>query len=992
MSAFLKTLGGLAFEPPGLSRPKPLLLLAYLALEGPQDRRFLAELFWPVARRRMNNLRVELARIRREAPDAVEADRLRAWVSTDFGCDATRMLALLDLGNVTEAIHGYAGPFCDGVYVRGLGTELEEWLYATREFIGGRVRAALLLLAEEQGASGHSGEAGAIATRAFTLRGAPSPEHGELYRIHALLAAAGSPQANRVAREAREFGLELATASDGQASMTGHERMAAPRPFHRLPVQNASFIGRHEEFEDVRELLHSPHCRLLTLLGPAGVGKTRLALQVARDQHRRGLFADGIVVVSLEALDSAEQLSHAIASALDHVPRGPLDPLEQVMNLLADQRVLLVLDNFEHMMHEAAKVAQLLQRCSGISILVTSRERLGLEGEHGYPVAGLPFPGPGTALDEALASEAVTLFAQRARRVQPHFTVTESNYRDVLEICAIVDGLPLGIELASVWLRAMTCGDIARELRQSLDLLTSRDRHISDRHKSIRGAFETSWNRLETLHRETLRKLAVFRDGFSREAASEIARATIPTLASLVDSSLLRIMPNGRFDRHPLLYQYIGEKLAEAPATQSAVREHHSSYYARLLERNAGGLRKSASRDFLSDLDIEFQNVRAGWIWALEQGHTSRIQAMVEVLEPSFVLQGRHREGLRFFELTAPILEDGPSSPPFVLGWLLSAQARLHQELGDYADAERLAHRALLLFRTPQGDTAGEIRALDTLGRVARYTGRRDEAKRFWEEALDVARAGEDRAMSANQLGNIALLEMESGEDAQAEARYRLAIELNREESSNIHVIRNLNNLAHLMALCGRLEEAEAACEEALALATHVGFEEIVPYVLHTQTVISDDLNDHERTSTISVDVIRIARERGSKSLLADSLTMRGVAATKLGDHELAWRCLREALEVAVAIGVPPAVLTALSGVAGLWIARGRLDAATRLTAFVLHHGGADRHTVQRVRAQRSSLERSIPLGAWLSASERGTRDVLADISARALRWDLETA
>lgn len=986
MSALLTTLGGLRLNGSELSRPKPLLLLAYLALEGPRDRRFLAELFWPEAKHRMNNLRVELARIRREAPGTVEADRLRAWVSAGLDCDARQLLALLDHERPKAAIDHYDGPFCEALYVRGLGSELEEWLYATREFLAGRIRTALLRLAEEDASEGRFDEAGTRATQAYALAGAASLEPGDLARMHTLLVAATSPSADRVAREAGDLVIELTSSSaEARARLARTVSPESRGRFREIPIHTAPLVGRDLELADVGNLVCDVHRRLVTVLGPAGVGKTRLALQVARTQQELGAFTDGVAVASLEALDAPERLWSAIATAIGYTSRGSMDPLEQVVLAVADRRVLLVLDDFEHMMPAARGISRLVRACPGVAILVTSRERLNLAEEHVYPVDGLPFPAPGANLEEAQRYDAVKLFSHRASRARPGFEITAANLPHVLEICALVDGLPLGIELATVWLRALTCADIARELRDSLDLLASRDRDVPDRHKSVRSAFEHSWTRLDSVPREAFRKLAVFRGGFSRQAASEVAGATIPALATLVDSSLLRVAPNGRFDRHPLLYRFVCEKLAETPAMESVTRGDHAAYYVSLIESGARRLHHGATRQILEQLDLEFENVRAAWNWAVEQGRVDMIWATVDALEDRFVLQGRHVEGLQFFDHAVHVLEGESPDHSGALGRLLAARARLQQELGDYADAKRIARRALLLLRA-DGVPSGEIRALDTLGRVAWHTGRYGDARDHWDEALGIARTQGDPGKVANQLGNIALIEKELGDYRNAEASYRQAIALSHEAGSPVHVVRNLNNLANLLVLCDRLGEAEEACSEALATASRIGFEEIVPYLLHTRSLIADELADHAGVAAISQEVIQIARERGSKSLLSESLAMLGMAATALDDHELAWRSFHEALELARAIDDPPATLTAMSGVAQLLAAQDRFAQAARLAALIVQHPAANRLALRRVRSRSSHLRARLTEESWSAANDAGARDRLEDAAGALLR------
>ena len=549
----LRTLGGLNLEGADFPRPKALLL-AYLALEGPQERRHLAELFWPGTPYALRNLNTVLTRFRAAALGVVEGDGVRVWTTVD--CDATTLLSALEGNEPESGLELYRGPFLEGLSLRAWGSELEEWVLQTREFIAGHVQQALLNLAEREASRGEFQQADKKAERTHLLAGAPALEPHDLQRLLTLLLAGGSLRAGEVRREALDFDLSLA-ASEAEARdhLRTLHREDDQHTSSNLPPQGNAFVGRELELTEITELLLHPHSPLLSLVGAGGVGKTRLALEVARELLAGGGFADGVVFVSLEALSDASSVLAAVAAVLGLDLSGQEDAGSMVKRFLSEKRLLLVLDNFEQVLEGAAFVRELLDACPQLTLLITSRERLNLDMESVFAIEGLAYPEPATPLERAGYFGAVQLFLQRARRAEHGFSLTPDTLPAVLRICQLVEGMPLALELAASWLRALPMDDIVRELEGSIDLLESPARDVRERRRSVRAVFDHSWALLQARERDVLRGLSVFRGGFRRQAAAEIAAATLPVLASLVDKSLLRMNPEGRYDRHPLLSQ-----------------------------------------------------------------------------------------------------------------------------------------------------------------------------------------------------------------------------------------------------------------------------------------------------------------------------------------------------------------------------------------------------------------------------------------------------
>ena len=711
----LRTLGGLKLEGAAFSRPKPLLLLAYLALEGPQERRHLAELFWPGPGYALRNLSTVLTRLREADAGIIEGDGVR--IRTTLTCDAQLLLTALEKRELESGLEAYRGPFLDGLTPKGLSSELEEWVLQTREFIAARVRDALLDLAENEASLGKVQQAVERAERALVLAGAPALEPQDLQRLHTLLLAGSSLRAEKVRQEALDFDVALvASQAEALERLRLVHQEDQQSSLLNLPGRNTSFVGRQLELSEVTNLLGHNECRLLSVVGVGGVGKTRLALQAAHQQlENGGGFVDGVVFVPLEALTDTASIPAVVAGALGLDLSGGEDAGSVVVRFLAEKRLLLVLDNFEQLLEGISFVRELIDRCPGLKLLITTRERLNLEAEWVFEVEGLTYPDEASSVERAAHFDAVQLFLQRARQAHHGFSLTQETLPAVMRICRLVEGMPLAIELAARWLRALPVGDIAGELGAGFDLLESPGQDVPERHRSVRVVFDHSWGLLSEGEREVHRRLSVFRGGFRREAAAEVAGATLPMLARLVDESLLRMSSEGRYDRHPLLTQYTSEKLAEQKHEQEEAEQKHGTYYLGLVRKLEPHLwtlkRKEAFRVFLEEL----ANIRAAWDWAASNLKVQEIEETTPAMFDFF--QFRLSEGLEYFGTTndffgsiAKHLDENNPSHAAALGTLL-----IHQVFHAFImhrDRDRERERSLAERGVSLLETLGEPRAL----------------------------------------------------------------------------------------------------------------------------------------------------------------------------------------------------------------------------------------------------------------------------------------
>lgn len=444
---------------------------------------------------------------------------------------------------------------------------------------------------------------------------------------------------------------------------------SAPPP-HNLPAQLTLFVGRTQELTDIKGLLKA--VRLVTITGPAGIGKTRLAQEFAHSQFHA--FSDGIYFVSLAPLDDSENVIWAIAEVLKFQFRPGSNALQQLLDYLQQKNVLLILDNFEHLLQGVGIIPAILKATEQVRIIVTSRERLNLYGEVTYGIGGLALPEMNNS-DELARSEAVTLFMQRATAVLPGLYLSSQELQQVGRICGLVEGLPLAIELASTWVDTLQLAEIAAEIEHSLDILQVERRDAPLSQNSMRAAFIRSWNLLDETQQTAFRRLAVFRGGFNRQAAAAVTHADLQTLHELVGKSLLRHdTTRGRYELHELLRHFAQEKL-EASGEAKMVYKTHATCFANFINERWQQAKGHHQRQALLEIEADIENVRASWMYLIEEGNVTELKKMFHGLWVIYDVRGWYPAGFRLFEQAAEVMRTSAMAEARSgLGWLLAVQ------------------------------------------------------------------------------------------------------------------------------------------------------------------------------------------------------------------------------------------------------------------------------------------------------------------------------
>jgi predicted ATPase/Tfp pilus assembly protein PilF len=672
-----------------------------------------------------------------------------------------------------------------------------------------------------------------------------------------------------------------------------------------LPHQTTPFIGREEELAEIYRLLEDPSCRLLTLLGPGGIGKTRLAVQAASEKINE--FPQGVYFVPLAPVSSTDYLVHTIADSIRFTFFGQEDPKVQLLNYLREKEMLLVMDNFEHLLNGSGLLMEVLESAPDVKLLVTSRERLNIQGEWVREVDGMDYPET-EEVTRFGEFGAVQLYLQNMQRVRPGFSLTEDDKQDVLRVCQLVDGMPLGIELASAWGRALSSKEIAKEIKKNRDFLATTMRGVPERHQSIRAVFEHSWRFLSDEERDVFKKLSVFRGGFRREAAEKVIGASLLILTSLGDKSLLRWTPSDRYEVQELLRQYAEEKLSEDSVEEEKVRNDHCDYYAEFLNQREGILRKERQRKVLDEIGDDIENIREAWNQAIDFEKVDQIRKSLEALQRYYESRSRFDEGEKAFGRAVERLagssgkDDIDKERRKVIGSLLARHGLFSWHLSRYEEAREILQKGLEMLN--ELDCREDFAfCLNNLGIVSNRLGERNEAKRCYQESLDICREIGDRYGIARSLNNLGLLASGMGDYSEAKRLYREGLGILREIADQYGVARTLNNLGAVFFKLGEYGDARNLYEESLEIWRENGDRHGMASTLNNLGFFADRTGELVEAKQLYRESLAIKREIGNRQGIAISLINLGGIASKLGEYEEAKERLEESLAICQEIG-----------------------------------------------------------------------------------------
>jgi predicted ATPase/transcriptional regulator with XRE-family HTH domain len=587
-----------------------------------------------------------------------------------------------------------------------------------------------------------------------------------------------------------------------------------------LPVPLTSLVGREHELRMIIQQIQDPACRLLTLTGPGGVGKTRLALEVAH--QLRETSEDGTCFVSLSGTSTSELIIPAIADVLGLSFSGAAELKAQLFHFLRERRFLLILDNLEHLLDGIELLDQLLETAPGVKLIATSREPLNLRAEWVFAVQGLPVPSGGE-LTTIESNSAAALFLQRARQVKLSFTPSTEDLAAIARICELVEGLPLGLELAASWVNTLACSEIANEIERGLGFLSTTRRDIPERHRSLLAVFEHSWNLLSAEEQAVLKNLSVFQGGFRREAAEQVAGASLPLLSSLMTKSLLGRNRFGRYSQHELVRQFAGLRLHQDLRSENAARDRHTRHCLALWGEFEHQLKGSQQRELMPELVAEIDNFRAAWDWAFQRGQFELLGSSLRTLLLVYDLRGWYAEGIERVESIIRSLsrDDLLHKHDDILGLAAALHGWFHFRRGHLGQARESFEQALNIVRFLH-DPAILAEVLSLSAPVMTSLGETAKALEYVSQSLKVARASGDLRRVAYALMMQGGILASSGRNEEAYASAQEALAHFRTLGDIRSTVVTLNTLGFVAMQLSRYAEARAFLQESLTLVTPV--------------------------------------------------------------------------------------------------------------------------------------------------------------------------
>ena len=858
-------------------------LLVLLALRrGWVSRAELAAAFWPdhAAKLALANVRKAM-HLAHELPWAAALETQGSTVRFNVATDVHEFERALQDGRVTDAVQGRGGELLDG-WDDPSNAAWTEWLDGQRAQHG-RLwqRATRARLVELQGAWPD-----AAAFARGLIEADPLDEDAMVALLAAQRALGRLDEQRETYRSfADRLHDELGVEPSARVREQLHERASLPAPPSSdkqaaLPAAADGFVGRERELEELQAMLARPECRLLTIVGPGGIGKSSLAKQALRRLPARA-GTERSLWIALDDLGNIAQVVSRIAVELKVVPGPAQDPLLAVCHELKAPNARLarlVFDNSEHLDGLPRLAERLLAEAPALKIIATSRVRLGLKGEWLLPLKGLA------------ADDAGRLFIAAAGAVKPGFDAARQAPA-IARVVQAVGGLPLALLLAAQWCRLWPVAEIAAEIERSLDVLDNGDEgEERPEHRSVRATFEQSWRLLGAREQAALAALTVFVGGFARDAALDVAGATWPLLAALADKSLLQV-DGSRCSLHPLVRQFAAEKLGE-PALAIARRRHGERFH-RLLARSAAAV-ELGERAALDEIELELENCRQAWRWAVAASAHAALAASALPLMRFFELRGRTVEGAALLD-EARACAGGDAAASAAEASVAAAVAQLLFRMYHLDEAAERARRALRLARTA-GPSAALLLSLQVLANCLFARGNSVEAKRIFEQALRRAQATGNLLAAATAVGNLAMVEARLG-NAERSRDLMLDVLAQHRELGNWHRIPTLlNNLAALHISRGEWAEARTCALEGLAASERHGIAQVRPHLLlNLASALFNlgDIDESDRVIRQGLDDARTMANRAAETTALIHLLRIALAKGRCTD---ARQRLREAI------------------------------------------------------------------------------------------------
>jgi DNA-binding CsgD family transcriptional regulator/tetratricopeptide (TPR) repeat protein len=681
---------------------------------------------------------------------------------------------------------------------------------------------------------------------------------------------------------------------------------------HNLPVPATPFVGREQELSKLADFIADPNVRLVTILGPGGIGKTRLALEAARRElDQELLFPGGVFFISLAPINMAKEIVTTMATTLNFHFHDEQNEMEQLLNYLRRRQVLLVMDNFEHVLDGRSILAEICGMAPGVNLIVTSREPLQLHGEQRFPLQGLMVPQSRDGIKETISDYAVAqLFLNIARRTDPDFVLREGDEGQLLRICRLVEGMPLGLELAASWVSHLPLSEIASEIEQSLDLLSTENYSGPQQYQSMQATLDASWIRLSREQQLGFQRLTVFRGGFTRPAAQEVAGSALPLLVALTNKSwLFYDRQNDRYHIHELLRQFGSGKLGGNGIEGQKLKDRHCVYFCDYLRKREMDWSGPRQQRVASEVSAEIDNIHQAWRHAATEGDKMLLDQGLNCLCRFYRWEGRNTDGQSACRSAADgltrVLAQQPADDPErsalwsrVLVWestFVSEVAQKvelltkSQEILDrvaltgrdtkseqaflflakafaagnraFGEAIQTAAQARAIFRE-LGDLWGEAEALNFMGNRYIFQGDFGQARDSLRDSLEIRRRIEDTHGIGDTTMNLGLVYQHQGQYDDAEALHLQSIGIFRRLQNQFLESWVLTVLSFTYSWAGKFSAAKRSAEQSVEIRRKLGR---VPYLWNLIAIATAviHLGRYDETKARATQILELARQRG---------------------------------------------------------------------------------------------------------------------------------